>query len=848
MIGATVSHYRILRHVGEGGMGVVYEAHDDQLDRTVALKFLPPGGLDETGRARFIGEAQAAARVHHPNICPIYEIGEHDGRLFFAMPLLAGTTASDLIQQGPLRLDRALSIAAQVADGLAAAHRAGIVHRDIKNANIAVDESGHAWILDFGLALRRDAERLTAPGGSPGTPAYMSPEQALGAAVDSRSDLWSLTVALYEMLAARLPFGGASQYERLHAIVHEDPAPVSTYRAGLPERLLCFFDKAFAKDPAARRQSAQEVAAELRAIASALDARTETLVTPAAMAQTTSRAGRRTAAAKWAAVAAALALAAVAYSAWTGRASLPAEKRIAVLPYTVVGGDGQMRALADGLMETITSKLTQVEDFQGRLMVVPSSEIRTRNIQSSEDARRVYGANLALTGSVQRWNNRVAFTQNLVEMANGTIRQIASRSFEFDDANPIAIRDKAMDGAVALLELKLSAASARSLAAGETAKPEAYAAYLKGIGSLSRYDVPGNVDAAIASLDRATQIDPKYALAFAALGQAHWRKAKMTSDAVESQLALDDIQTAIRLNPGGADAHVKLGEIYSETGRSQEAIQQEEAALGATPGDAEAYRALGRAYASQGVFDKAEAAYRASIERQPNDWYGQLLLGLFYWDRNRNGDARATFEAAAKLTPDNEVVIRDLAVTDLREGKFQSASDRIMGNPRLKPVANTYSTLGLAYYYQRRFAEAAAALAKGIAINPNQYLNWGNLGTVDRHIPGNEAKAREDFGRAIELAEKSLQVMPSNYSTLANLAEYYAKLGNKAKCIEELARIPEASRGPVLDRVVLAYELTGDHVRAKAAAQSLPRDSATLVYLRNDPDLEVFWRDPKLQR
>ncbi len=848
ILGSVVSHYRVSEQLGRGGMGVVYKAHDTRLDRWVALKFLSADSLSETDRLRFVGEAQAAARVHHPNICPIYEIDEHEGQLFFAMALVDGKTIDHLLAREPLPLAAALDIALQVANGLEAAHRLGVIHRDIKTSNVAVDTSGHAWILDFGVALRQDSHRLTAPGGAVGTPAYMSPEQAQGLSVDHRTDIWSLAVILFEMITGQLPFHRGSHYSVLHAIVTEQAADISALRPGVPVRLAQFFEKAFDKDPAQRWQSATEVQTELNQIRATVPEPTRTLTSyvPLVTAPLIPPASKKNRGSLGV-----LTLIACALLAWGAQrlwftTKLPDEKRIAVLPFTVPGNDPGVRTLADGLVETLTSKLTQIEEFQGKLMVVPASEIRGRNIASVEDARRIYDANLAITGSAQRWSDRVQFTMNLVDTA--TIRQLASRTVEFDAANPIGLRDGAVNSAVRLLALKLSKESSTSLVAGETSTQSAYSKYLKGAGYLARYDLTGNVDRAIASFTDATRLDPKYALAYAALGQARWRKAKMDSDPGQAQQARDDIETAIRLDPRLVEARVKLGEIFSESGQVEEAIQQEHQALQMAPDNAEAYRALGQAYAAAHQDAPAENAFREAVQRSPNDWYGHLLLGLFYWNRGRNSDARIAWEAARKLTPDNEVVYRDLANLDLREGKFQQASDLISKTLRFEPGPKTYSTLGIAYYYQKRYEEAAEALGTGIRLDPGEYRNWGNLGTVYRHLPGKDKDARDAFEKAIALASKSLLVMKADYSTQANLAEYWAKLGDKRQAMAAIDKIPEAARGPQIDRIVLAYELTGERKKAVSAVQSLTLDDSMLTYLRNDPDLEALWRDPALSK
>ena len=845
MIGSTVAHYHITEKLGKGGMGVVYKAHDTKLDRTVALKFLPPDALAEIDQKRFIAEAQAAARLHHPNICPIHEISEHDGQLFFAMAFVEGQTIGQMLREGPLPVDQALDIAIQMANGLDAAHRNNVIHRDIKSSNVAVDLQGHAWILDFGVALRQDTDRLTAPGGAVGTPAYMSPEQAQGSTVDHRTDLWSLAVVLFEMLTGQLPFHRGSQYSVLHAIVTENPPTLSTLRPGLPQPIERFLAKALAKDPNRRWQSAAEMAAELRQIRALPSDATKTMPgyrLPVISAQPARKMRLY--------VAAVLVLLAIVGGFFGVRriwlaAALPEEKRIAVLPFSVPGNDLAVQTLADGLVETLTSKLSQIEEFQGKLMVVPSSEVRSRKITSADAARRIYGANLVITGSAQRWSDRIQFTLNLVDTE--TIRQIASRTFDFDAAKPIAVRDGAVNGAVRLLALKLSPQSSTSLAAGETSTPEAYQHYLEGIGYLARYDLTGNVDRAIASLSEATRLDPGYARAFAALGEAQWRKARQESNAPEAQLALENIQKAIRVDPRPVEARVKLADFYSESGRPREAIQEVENVLRLAPQNAEAYRALGQAFAAEHQDQQAEAAYRSAIQRQPANWYGHAVLGLFYMDRGRLGEARAEYEAARKITPDNEVVYRNLAGVDMREGNFQHAADMLSRSLRFDPNNRTYSALGIAYYYQRRYPEAAAAINSGIALDPGQYRSWGNLGTVYRHLPGSEQKARDAFEKAIALAGKTLQVVKSEDNrTHANLAEYWAKLQDKEKALAEIDRIPQAARGGFMDRIVLTYELVGNRKQAIAAVKSLPPGDAALVFIRNDPDLDALRRDSEL--
>jgi len=223
MVGRTISHYRILAKLGEGGMGSVYKAHDQKLDRDVALKFIIGGFSRDDDKKRFIREAQAAASLQHPNICPIYEVDEFQGRIFFVMAFLEGKTLAELIEEGALPIEQAVSVARQVAAGLEEAHDQGIIHRDIKSSNIVVNSKGRAILLDFGLAQRAGQSRLTATGAAMGTAPYMSPEQAQDELTDAQTDLWSLGVVLYEALAGQLPFESPHHLATLYSIINEPP-------------------------------------------------------------------------------------------------------------------------------------------------------------------------------------------------------------------------------------------------------------------------------------------------------------------------------------------------------------------------------------------------------------------------------------------------------------------------------------------------------------------------------------------------------------------------------------------------------------------------------------------------
>ena len=284
MKGETISHYRIVEQLGEGGMGVVYKAEDTKLERRVALKFLAAHLLnDAEAKQRFLREAKAAASLDHPNICTVYEVGEAEGKTFLAMAFLKGETLEDRIAKGPLPLKDALEIGRQIAEGLEAAHEKGIVHRDIKPANVMVDAKGHATILDFGLARLTEASKLTRQDQTVGTAAYMSPEQIQGGELDHRTDIWALGCVLYEMVAGVRPFKGQYDQALAYEICNQEPEPLTGLRTGVPLELELLVGKCLAKEPGDRYQHVNEIAVDLRTLAEKLKSGRSTVLRSASL-------------------------------------------------------------------------------------------------------------------------------------------------------------------------------------------------------------------------------------------------------------------------------------------------------------------------------------------------------------------------------------------------------------------------------------------------------------------------------------------------------------------------------------------------------------------------------------
>jgi tetratricopeptide (TPR) repeat protein/predicted Ser/Thr protein kinase len=862
--GQQISRYRIQRPLGKGGMGVVYLAEDTRLNRLVALKFLASDSLNEHDKLRFLNEARAAASIRHPNICPIHDIEEAEGRLFISMDYLEGETLDKRLLRGPIPVTQAVDIAIQIARGLDKAHGLGTVHRDIKSANIILGPDGHVSILDFGLALLPGAERLTVTGAVVGTPVYMSPEQCQGHEVDHSTDIWSLGVLLFEMLTGVLPFRRQHVAATAHSIL-QDPVPsIAACRPDAPEALQQVVEKALEKRPAQRWSSVREFenallpfAAETgRAASSETD--TQTMYNVAAPGSSAAQRHGRSKRFAIAAVAAGMALlvATVSYQ-WTrsrgGAAETPAsapaqnsaEKLIAILPFEVLGSSVETSEIANGLAEILTAALSDLERIDRHIATIPGSEIRRRNISSPAEARRIYGANLVVTGTAQPHGTRVQFALALVDPVK--LRQLGARGFDYDPQDPVGARKTAVEELAGLLSLNKESARA-SATGGETATPAASSAYLKGRGFLARYDVAGNLDQAIEHFERAVQFDPRYALAHGALGEALWRKSRASGDAKLAARALEHGERAVQLDPTLPKVRTSLAAIYTTSGREEDAVRELKEALKIAPGSAEASRELARVYTSQGRLSEAEAAYREAIAARPTDWYGYLLLGLLHNEKREYDKAIAVFKQARDLTPDNELIYRNLGASFLAAGQYDEAVSHLQQSLKLKPSATTYASLGAAYFRRRRYADALAAVETALDLDPKRYYFWGNLGIYCKWNPGSEGRSRPAFEKAIELAGKFLEVSPSDHDVRADLGEYYARLGNKAAALAEIAKIPEAARPSRMGRIAIVYEFTGNRAKAIPFLTATLKNPAGWYEIRDDPDLARLWSDPAVQK
>ncbi|MBN2246566.1 MAG: protein kinase [Candidatus Aminicenantes bacterium] len=690
MIGKTISQYKIIDKLGEGGMGVVYKAEDTKLKRTVALKFLPPDlTRDLEARERFIQEAQAAAALDHPNICTVYEINESDGDTYIAMAYVEGKSLKDKMKGGPLVWDEALGFVSQVAQALRAAHKKGIIHRDIKPANIMISNEGIAKILDFGLAKLSWGEDLTKTAAVMGTAAYMSPEQASGQEVDQQTDIWSLGCVLYETLTGKRPFKSANIQSAIYAILKDEPEPVSHLRKDVPLELEKILNTCLQKDPRNRYKDIEALLEDFKL----LGAMDKTLTMPSLNKE-------------------------------------EAPPSIAVLPFVNMSNDPEQEYFCDGLAEELINSLTKIKDIK---VVARTSAFvfKDENIDVREIGRKL-NVEKILEGSVRKSGNKLRITAQLINVADGF--HLWSEKFDRDMEDIFAIQDEISLAIVNNLKVTLLKGEEKALLKRYTEDPEAYILYLKGIYNLRRYTAEG-FQAAIKYLELTLQKDPDYALAYSGLSEvfyaiSYWgnvpphqaypkvkefaKKAiEMDKDIGEAHASLGMVYTfydwnwkkakqelsmALELNPSSAIIHLSYSWFLTLTEQHEEAIAKAKRAQELDPLSPLIISHIGLACIWGCHYDKAIQEMKAGMILAPDFYLMHYYLGLAYRAKQMRKENIAEFERAVELSGGAPWPALMLASNYFETDQIEKG-EKLLGSLEKRVQLEYMPSLGFAYIY-----------------------------------------------------------------------------------------------------------------------------------------------------
>ena len=697
LVGQTVSHFHIERKIGHGGMGVVFEAVDTRLGRRVALKFLSPRLTeDPDARARFLREARCASGLDHPNIGTIFEAGDYQGRLFIAMARYDGTTLADRIAEGPLPVAEAVEVMHQVACGLAVAHEAGIVHRDIKPSNVILTNDGLAKILDFGLAKPTPpgglgSRRLTDEGDVLGTLDYMSPEQACGAPLDHRTDLWSLGVLAYEMLTGSTPFESATGAETLTRILDEEPQEIGTRREGVPhmvERLVC---RLLAKDPNNRVQNAEDVVDVLSALNERREAR------PGRWGLRSTRPHLRVSRTVFVSlVAASVAVATLAVVLVVVHTTKEPPDSLAVFPFRVETTGNNAGEVRYAMLAGITNRL-QILSLSGVRVIAWSTMARFDEDQV--DPFRAAGdldVAVFLDGWVTRDQEALTVSAELVRVEDRS--QLWGKVYHGTPADSVSMEERLAIDVARVMRPRLTTEELERLRRPPDENLTAYRLFQKGRYRWNQRE-PDAFLRAIRFFQEALAVDPDYAPAhsgladcYALLGAAEYGLVPPTEarqkavDAAMKALAIDEslaephatlgliawsfdgewrraereFRRAIELNPGYATAHQWYAEYLAAMGRFNEAEMEIRVAHSLDPMSAVIGVDRGLIAYYRRDFDQAIERYRATLSAEPTFLQGHLALGLAYVQAKRYDEAVAVLEEASETSHTAPVVMAAL--------------------------------------------------------------------------------------------------------------------------------------------------------------------------------------------
>ncbi len=824
--GTMISHYKIIEKIGAGGMGEVYLAEDTELNRKVALKFLPPHLCQEEDcRKRFKREAQAVARLNHPNIVTIYEVGDYNGRPYFAMEHVEGRALKEVIKDDELSISKIVEIAIGICEGLGKAHQAGIIHRDIKPSNIVIDADGRPRLLDFGLAAIQGSEKLTMAGSTLGTIGYMSPDQIEGMDIDQRSDLFSFGVILYEMVAGRPPFRGDSEAAVNHALLNSDPEPLARFKANVSAELDRIIQKALRKDINSRYQSAVDLLADLKHHQS--------------KSKVSSQFSKEL-------------------------------KMLVVLPFDNLGPPDE-EYFADGMTEEITSRLAAVRKL-GVISRTSAMKYKKKRMSIREIASDL-GVDYVLEGTV-RWNrkspgdSRVRITPQLIRVSDDTHLWSERYDRVLDDI--FDVQSEIAERVIEQLNIALLEPERRIVEAKPTSNLDAYQAYLRGLEYAGRPDyAEDDFRLAVQMFERAVELDGDFALAFADLSRVHSALFFHGYDRTDDRIlrAKKAIEQAYKLQPALPDVHLALGYYHHWCHQDYEkALKEFAIAERDLPNDTRILAVVAAIIKRQGRIDETVDNYKKAFELSPRDASVAHEIGCAYMIMRKYREADNYYDRSISIAPDQTLVYICKAWNYwLHNGDIQGGRATLEAMPRridrkLKRPAAILFELYRLELFSRNYNEALRVLDEGDAVFDEgqwYYITKDQLAAHTYRLMNDANRSRELYESALGLLQIEMEKRPDDDRVYSSLGIAYAGLGQKDKAItssKKAVEIIPVSKNAVIgpfrvEDQAFSYTLIGEYDKALECIECLLEIPSwfSIHLLRIDPRWDSLRDHPRYQ-
>jgi tetratricopeptide (TPR) repeat protein len=842
VIGSTIAQYEITGELGSGGMGVVYEAYDTLLERTVALKFLPPDSTrDPAAKARLISEAKAVSALDHPNICVIHEIGEaEDGSMFLAMARYEGEDLKARISRGPLGLEESLDIALQVAAGLDHAHEREIVHRDIKPANIFIKDDGLVKILDFGLAKLSDQSILTREGSTPGTVCYMSPEQAQGQSTHAATDIWSLGVVLYEMLVGERPFQADFEQAVLYAIINREPATAHEENPAVPRPLSDLIAKCLRKTPSGRFEKVSDLIGAVTGLvrSEGWDVPMPGRFGPAVPHPDEGRKKRWTRVAV--AAAAGLVIAVGLWAFVLNPSPYTTDLRIAVMPFENRAGPAWDNP-TDGLSAVVTRMFERASHAHPSMWVVRKEVVDYAELAQPGQAERAFGVNRIITGGPQMFREGEMLHLEFRDAGSleplDEVRVPMNPESAFVDSLPLAL--------VRFIGLPPEAAGYLGGMLPESGI--ALLDYLEGLGQLESDD-PAR---ALETLAHVTGEVPEFAPAWCARGLAAWETYRTAGEEQDLDRALAWLQEAAELEPGAWRPPFHRGEILRNLGDYDGALAAYAEADSLDPGNTWVCQRMSRAYRAKMMVVEGTSLLQTALVRYPDYFMASRINGIFHYRLQEWDAALPYLVRSLELAPDDARGLNVIGVLLTEQGKYARARDYYYRAFNLLPDCDTSSNVGTSLYYDGKFREAASFYELSLEWcdheDPEVWANWGRSLYWAK---GGREEAVDKLQKAVALIEPLWRETPDDSDLVGKMIELNAMSGEEDASRRMIAfadslGIEDAN---LFYRIGDAYELMGDRTAALRYLREAVRHGTPIDNIKSTPELEDLVADPRFVR